>query len=182
MAVLLAACAHEPAPRKEAPSAAPVPLPALPATFMDEPDCPGCLAATITLRPDGSFLLREELGASEFYDFGRWRYDAGTLVLAGDRDTRNYPLKDLRQAPQVEPLRGPFRMVGSYDGASFTECRTGLAWKLAQTRAAQSLSEEYAKQGKERVLVALDAQLEGSPETLRVFRPATVLDAPGCPG
>jgi hypothetical protein len=29
--------------------------------------------------------------------------------------------------------------------------------------------------------VALDAQFEGSPEMLRVFRPAAVLDASTCP-
>jgi hypothetical protein len=148
---------------------------------VDEPDCPGCLAVTLTLRPDGAYLLRDQLGASEFYDFGRWRYAEGTLVLTGDRDTRLYQLKELRKAPQVEPLRGPFRMIGLYDGASFKECRTGLAWGLADTRAAKALKDEIAKAQGNPVLVALDAQLDGSPETLRVFRPAAVLDARGCP-
>ncbi len=149
---------------------------------MHDPECSGCLEVTLTLRPDGAYLLRDRLGASEFYDFGRWRYAEGTLELAGDRDTRRYRLEKLRRAARVEQLRGPFRLVGVYDGATFRECRTGLAWKLADTRAAQALKDEIVKAQGSPVLVALDAQLEGSPETLRVFRPAAVLDARGCPG
>lgn len=148
---------------------------------MDEPDCPGCLAVTLTLRPDGAYLLRDQLGASEFYDFGRWRYADGVLELAGDRDTRRYSLKKLKKSSQVEQLRGPFRMVGVYDGAMFKECRTGLAWRLSDTRAAQALKGEVVKAQGNPVLVALDAQFEGSPEMLQVFRPAAVLDARGCP-
>jgi hypothetical protein len=148
---------------------------------VDEPDCPGCLAVTLTLRPDGAYLLRDQLGASEFYDFGRWRYADGVLELAGDRDTRRYPLEKLKKSSQVEQLRGPFRMVGVYDGATFKECRTGLAWRLADTRAAQALKGEVVKAQGNPVLVALDAQFEGSPEMLQVFRPAAVLDARGCP-
>lgn len=148
---------------------------------MDGPDCPGCLAVTLTLRPDGAYLLRDQLGASEFYDFGRWRYADGVLELAGDRDTRRYRLEKLKKSSQVEQLRGPFRMVGVYDGATFKECRTGLAWRLADTRAAQALKGEVVKAQGNPVLVALDAQFEGSPEMLQVFRPAAVLDARGCP-
>jgi hypothetical protein len=157
-------------------------LPPLPATLIQEAECPGCLAVTLTLRPDGAYLLRDKLGASEFYDFGRWRYAEGTLELSGERDTRRYALKNLKPYSRVEPLRGPFRMVGVYDGATFKECRTGLAWRLADTRASQNLTEEYLRKRKETVVVALDAQLEGTPEVLRVFRPAAVLDARGCPG
>ena len=110
--VFVAACAQQqPAPRDEPPPP-PQALPPLPATFVDEPDCPGCLAVTLTLRPDGAYLLRDQLGASEFYDFGRWRYAEGVLELAGDRDTRRYPLKKLKKSSQVEQLRGPLRRVG----------------------------------------------------------------------
>ena len=180
--LLLAACAREPAPIQESKPPPPPALPPLPATLVHEPECPGCLAVTMTLRPDGAFLLRDQLGASEFYDFGRWRYAEGTLELAGDRDARRFQLKDLRRTPQVEPLRGPFRMVGVYDGAVFKECHTGLAWKLADTRAAEALQDQIVKAQGNPVLVALDAQFEGSPEMLRVFRPPAVLDARGCPG
>jgi hypothetical protein len=168
-------------PRQEE-KTAPQPLPPLPATFVNDPDCPGCLGVTLTLRPDGSYLVRDQLGASEFYDFGRWKYAEGTLELVGGREApRRYPLKDLRKAPQVEQLRGPFRMIGLYDGATFRECRTGLAWRLAETRASDALHSEYVKRTEKSVLVALDAQFEGSPEMLRVLRPASVLDARACP-
>jgi hypothetical protein len=156
-------------------------LPALPATLINDPDCPGCLAVTLTLRPDGSYLVRDQLGASEFYDFGRWRYAGGTLELVGDRGTSRYPLASFRKSAKVEQLRGPFRMVGMYDGKTFKECRTGLAWKLDDTRAAENLRTDIVKAQGHPVLVALDAQFEGSPEMLRVFRPAAVLDASTCP-
>jgi hypothetical protein len=162
---------------------APVPLAsleALPATFVMSASCPGCRAVTLTLRPDSAFLSRERLGSSEFYDFGRWRREGDALQLAGGRDQRRYPLASLRRAPRVEPLRGPFRMVGVYDGASFRECLTGLSWVLDDTRAANVLKEEVSKSGKARV--ALDARFEGSPEVLRVFRPASILKGTSCDG
>jgi hypothetical protein len=156
-------------------------LPPLPATYINDADCPGCLEVTLTLRADGSYLVRDQLGAAEFYDFGRWRYVDGVLELAGGRDARRYPLHSLRRAAQVETLRGPFRMLGLYDGATFKECRTGLAWKLAATRAAEVLQQEYMKRPEKPALVSLDAQFEGAPEMLRVLRPASVLDARSCP-
>ena len=184
MAALLAAgCAQPPPKAPPTPEKPPVEaLPPLPATFVNEPDCPGCLAVTVTLRADGSYLVRDELGTSEFYDFGRWRYVDGVLELAGGRDVRRYPLHSFRRAAQVESLRGPFRMVGLYDGATFKECRTGLAWKLDDTRAAQTLEQEYLKRLEQPALVSLDALFEGSPEMLRVLRPATLLNARTCPG
>ena len=180
---MLAGCAQAPSEQvRSKPEPQPEPLPPLPATLVNDPDCPGCLAITVTLRPDGSYLLRDQLGASEFYDFGRWKYAEGRIELAGGREApRRYPLSDFRNSPKVEPLRGPFRMVGIYDGATFKECRTGIAWPLAQTRAAETLKGEWQKAQGNPVLVALDGQFEGSPETLRVLRPASVLDARACP-
>ena len=160
----------------------PATLPALPATYVNDPGCPGCLAVTLTLRPDGSYLVRDTLGASEFYDFGRWRFVDGMLDLSGGRDARRYPLHSLRRAAQVEMLRGPFRLIGHYDGATFKECRTGLAWELADTRAAKVLKDEFMNRQSAQALVALDAQFDGSPEKLRVLRPAALLDARTCPG
>jgi len=177
---VLVGCAQTPSPPVEV-KPAPQPLPALPATLVNEADCPGCLEVTVTLRPDGSYLLRDQLGASEFYDFGRWRYAEGTLELAGERDMRRYDLAKFRKNPRVERLRGPFRMVGVYDGATFKECRTGLAWKLDDTRAAENLKAEVVKAQGNPVLVLIDALFEGDPEMLRVLRPASVLDARGCP-
>jgi hypothetical protein len=179
--MLLVGCAQQPPAKQGEAKALPEPLPPLPATFVNDPDCPGCLGVTLTLRPDGSYLVRDQLGASEFYDFGRWRYAGGVLELAGGRDARRYPLGDLRKAPRVEALRGPFRMIGTYDGAGFKECRTGLKWRLADTRAAEDLKGDFLKGQGSIVLVALDAQFEGAPEVLRVLRPASVLDARACP-
>jgi hypothetical protein len=178
---MVAACAGAPEPVKRAPEVRELAtLGALPATYVSQAGCPGCLAATITLRPDGSFLLRDQLGASEFYDFGRWRFADGTLELAGDRDKRTYSLTNLRRAAQVETLRGPFRMVGVYDGARFKECLTGISWTFAETRAADTLRQEFRKQSGP-ALVSLDAQIEGAPEALRILRPATLHNARACP-
>ena len=170
-------------------------LPPLPATYVNTPGCPGCLGVTLTLRPDGSYLVRERVGTSEFYDFGRWRRADSTLELVGGRDfPRRYALRgedldsqggtqggDLKRAPQLEMLRGPFRLVGLYDGDTFKECRTGIAWGFADTRAASVLKEQFASQKSKLVLVALDAQFEGAPEMLRVLRPATILSERSCP-
>lgn len=185
-AALAAGCAGAPQVEEEsAAPGAPVPLPsleALPATFVMSASCPGCRSVTLTVRPDASFLSRERLGSSEFYDFGRWRREGDELRLAGGRDQRRYPLARLRRAPRVEPLRGPFRMIGVYDGATFRECLTGLAWSLADTRAASVLKQNLLKSNNTRTLVALDALLEGSPEVLRVFRPASILKGASCDG
>jgi len=181
LVILLVGCAQQPAKQDER-KAPPEALPPLPATYINDSDCPGCLEVTLTLRPDGSYLVRDRLGASEFYDFGRWKYSDGTLELAGGRDApRRYQLKELRKTPQVEALRGPFRMVGLYDGAGFKECRTGLTWRLADTRAAENLKGDFLKGQGSAVLVVIDAQFEGAPEMLRVLRPASVLDARTCP-
>ena len=181
--VLLAGCAPVP---PERPSVSPQQTKAasvapLPATYIADPECPGCLAVTLTLRADGTYLVRDQLGASQFHDFGRWRVNGNTLELAGGRDARRYPMQRLRRAAQVEALRGPFRLVGVYDGETFTECRTGVAWRLSDTRAADALNQEYTKLVEKPALVALDAQLEGAPETLRVFRPPTLLNSRMCP-
>ena len=195
--VALAAGCAQPAPVQEKPAAPEKPgeLPALPATFVNSPGCAGCLGVTVTLRPDGSYLVRELVGASEFYDFGRWRRVDGILELEGGRDApRRYALRgealdsqpgtqggDLARAPTLEALRGPFRMIGIYDGSAFKECRTGIAWGFAPTRAAETLKEEFGKRQQLQALVALDAQFEGAPEMLRVVRPVTLLKGSTCP-
>ena len=196
LVALLAGCA-QPAPVPEKPAAPEKPgeLPALPATFVNRPGCPGCLGVTVTLRPDGSYLVRELVSASEFYDFDRWRRVDGILELEGGRDApRRYAPRgvgldsqpgtqggDLTRAPKVETLRGPFRMIGHYDGTAFKECRTGIAWGFMPTRAAETLKEAFGKRRQLQALVALDAQFEGAPEMLRVVRPVTLLKGSACP-
>ena len=179
------------------------PLAQLPATFANTPGCDACLALTLTLRPDGAYLVRERLGGSEFYDFGRWRDDAGTVLLEGGRDApRRYvlvppdtldslagtPGGNLRRQAQIEALRGPFRVVGRYDGAAFRECRTGLAWPLGESRPGERLKEQFAEMRADKklaeTLVAIDGRFEpqAGREVLVVQRQATLLTGQSCPG
>lgn len=196
--VLAVGCAS-PEPGKETQEEKKSPLAGLPATFANTPGCEGCLGLTLTLRPDGAYLVRERVGGSEFYDFGRWQQAAEGLLLEGGRDLpRRYAVKppdmldslagtqggDLKRLPQVEPLRGPFRMTGTYDGAAFRECRTGLAWSLGETRLGERLKEDLADKKLAGSLVALDGRLEtqAGREVLLVTRPATLLSGERCPG
>lgn len=182
---LLAACAQSPQPPDRAPAAPvadarPADLGPLPATFVNKPACEGCLAITLTLRPDQSFLVRERLGTSEFYDFGKWRLSGNTLELAGGRDKRQHAVRTLARQEQVEALRGPFRLVGLYDGRSFRDCLTGLAWTFAPSRSAERLTEEVLKLPPPQ-LVAIDARFEGAPEALLMQRQAVLLHESACP-
>jgi len=199
--VLAVGCAS-PEIRQEIPEGKPpiaAPLAGLPATFANTPGCEDCLSLTLTLRPDGAYLVRERVRGSEFYDFGRWREGPEGLVLEGGRDApRRYAPKppdmldslpgtlggDLKRQPQVEPLRGPFRVVGSFDGAAFQECRTGLVWPLGESRPGERLKEEFAVRALAQALVAIDGRFEaqGGREVLVVQRPATVLTVVACPG
>jgi len=179
------------------------PLAGLPATFANTPGCDGCLGLTLTLRPDGAYLVRERLGGSEFFDFGRWTQKAGELLLEGGRDApRRYALLppdtldslegtqggNLRLQPRMENLRGPFRLTGLYNGSSFKECRTGLAWPVDESRAAGDLKQDYLRSTLGRAgrpaLVVVDARLEqaGGSEEVRIQRSPAVLTAATCPG
>jgi NlpE C-terminal OB domain len=203
--LMAAACASQPPQEEEEKKVQQQgsPLAALPATFANTPSCDGCLGLTLTLRPDGSYLVRERLGGSEFYDFGRWRRAADGLLLEGGRDApRRYALLppdtldslegtqggNLRRQPRMENLRGPFRLTGLYDGSRFTECRTGLAWPVDESRAASDLKQDYLKSALGRAgrpaLVVVDARLEqaGGSEEVRIQRSPAVLTAATCPG
>lgn len=186
--------------KRAAPSAERAALAGVPATYRNTPSCPACLALTLTLRADGAYVARERLGSSEFYDFGRWREsrEDALLHLEGGRDApRRYAIRsgelldaqpgtqggDLTRAAEVEALRGPFRMVGLFDGKVFKECRTGLAWALDDSRAAQALKEQYSTR-RQPMLVSLDGRFEtrGRDEALRVVRTAAIHNERGCPG
>jgi len=194
---LAVGCASSGSPQETKEEASP--LADLPASFANTPSCDGCLAVTLTLRPDGAYLVRERLGASEFYDFGRWRQGADGLLLEGGRDLpRRYVVQppdtldslegtqggNLKRLPQVEALRGPFRVVGRYDGAAFHECRTGLAWTLGESRPGERLKEDFSEKRLPESLVAIDGRLEAQDgrEVLVVSRPATLLTGERCPG
>ena len=201
---MAAACASQPPPEEnETKVQQASPLAGLPATFANTPGCDGCLALTLTLRPDGAYLVREVLRGSEFYDFGRWRQTAAGLLLEGGRDApRRYALLppdtldslegtqggNLRRQPRMETLRGPFRLTGLYDGSRFTECRTGLAWQVDESRAAGDLKQDYLKSALGRAgrpaRVVVDARLEvaAGSEEIRIQRSPVVLTAATCPG
>jgi len=205
LATLLAACAQPP-PGAPAAGGEGDPLARLPATFENTPSCASCLQVTLTLRPDGSYRVRERLASSEFYDFGRWQAlpPQRLLVLEGGRfDTLRYLLRsadtlaaqegvqggDLKRRADVEKLRGPFRLTGLYDGATFKDCRTGLAWPVDDSQAGGGLKREYqnteaGKAGKP-ALVAIDARFdeEGTPrEEVHIQRIPAILSGSACPG
>jgi hypothetical protein len=199
--LLAAGCASQPPPEEKAPPPQQQvsPLAGLPATFVNTPSCDGCLGLTLTLRPDGAYVVRERLGGSEFYDFGRWRQQPDGLLLEGGRDApRRYALLppdtldsldgtqggNLRRQAKLEALRGPFRVIGHYDGAMFRECRTGLAWPVAGSRLGERLKEELAEKKLSAALVAIDGRFEpqAGREMLVVQRPATLLSGATCPG
>jgi hypothetical protein len=198
--VLAVGCASSESPREiKQERQPPATLAALPATFANTPGCDECLGITITLRPDGGYLVRERLRGSEFYDFGRWRQMPDGLLLEGGRDApRRYAVQspdlldslegtqggNLARQPQVEILRGPFRVVGSYDGKVFRECRTGLAWPLGESRSGERLKEEFEEKRLPAALVAIDGRFEaqGAREVLVVQRPASLLTGERCPG
>jgi len=199
--VLAVGCASSESPveRTQEGSPPPSPLAALPATFANAPSCDGCLGLTLTLRPDGAYLVRERVGGSEFYDFGRWSQRPDGLLLEGGRDApRRYALQppdvldslegtqggNLKRQAQVEPLRGPFRVLGTYDGKLFRECRTGLAWTLGDSRPGERLKEDLVDKKLNTSLVAIDGRFEaqGGREVLVVQRPASLLTDERCPG
>jgi hypothetical protein len=202
LAVLLTGCAQpERAPEAPAREPAIAPLPALPASFESVPPCPACAAVTLTLRKDGGFLLRERVGNTEFSDFGRWTLAAdGTLTLQGERERRRYAprtngaLDDLDGGgpllpkAAITPIRGPFRMIGLYDGTTFKDCRTGISWPVDDSRAGGSLREDYRRSAPglagRPALVSIDARFdEEDParEEVHIQRIPAILSATACP-
>jgi hypothetical protein len=199
---LLSACA-QPGRAPEAPAPLPVAvLPPLPASFESTPACATCASVALILRKDGGFLLRERIGRSDFSDFGRWTLlPDRTISLQGAREKRRYaPRADgtldaleggdgtLRPKAAIEPILGPFRMTGLYDGTTFKDCRTGIAWPLDDSRAGGSLREEYLKSAPgvagQPALVAIDARFDEedpSREEVRILRLPAILSATACP-
>ena len=176
-------------------------LQGLPASFESTQDC--CVKVTLNLRPDGAYAVRQVIGPSEFYDFGRWQLSSadGLLFLEGGRDALRYLISspdlldaqdgtqggDLKRKAQLEELRGPFRLDGLYDGTNFKECRTGITWPVDDSRAGGGLKQDYLRSapglaGKP-ALVAIDARFvqEGGREEVRIQRLPAILDATACP-
>jgi hypothetical protein len=201
----LAGCAQSPDAPVAGSEGGADPLARLPATFENVPSCPACLRVTMTLRPDGGYAVREQLASSEFYDFGRWQASRaeGLLFLEGGRfATLRYLLQppdalqaqegvqggNLKRRAEVERLRGPFRLTGLYDGASFKHCLTGLAWPVDDSQAGGGLKSEYLKteagMAGRPALVAIDARLDAQAaarEEVHIQRIPAILAGSACP-
>jgi copper homeostasis protein (lipoprotein) len=137
-------------------------------------DCPG-IQLTVTLLPDSTFRLRQvyQDRPAVFHDLGRWSVEEhGTrLVLRGDTeapqlfqivgadslrilDSVGRPIHSqqdysLVRAPQVDAVRDTMRLRGTYtymaDAGRFTECRSGVAFPVAQVGANAALERAYGE-------------------------------------
>ena len=134
----------------------------LPGVYAGDFPCSNCaaIAATLWLRPDGRFFLRQSYveadgtaDGSSSYALGRWRWDdaAAFIVLTGAGPQRRFSWVDqqrlkLHTVSTVEhlltrdPLAPPFADRLRLDGEStiiegnavFTECLTGLQFQIAK--------------------------------------------------
>jgi hypothetical protein len=114
--------------------------------------------ATLTLRPDRTFLLRERGTVG----LGRWSVlEDRTLVLYGEGTPRRYAIQEgdggeqllvsgaerLAWVEEVDTFGEPFRMRGAYvymaDAGLFTECLTAKRLPVAQERASAALERAY---------------------------------------
>jgi hypothetical protein len=152
----------------------PVP-PGLPGVYAGAFPCSNCesIAATLWIRDDGRFFWRQSYAGAanapddRTYSFGLWAWDerAGEVVLQGRGPARRLvPLDadrlELRTASPVQhrlardpssppfrdsaPLEGESTIVGN--GATFTQCVTGLAWPVAAAGALKELRRQHRVQ------------------------------------
>jgi hypothetical protein len=172
MLAALAACS--PQSSDDEVTTTPMP-PGLPGVYAGEFPCSNCqsIAATLWIRDDGRFFWRQSyVGVvnapdDKTYSFGLWSWDeqAGEVVLQGRGPARRLlPLDEdrleLRTASAVEhvlqrdpssppfrdsaPLEGESTIVGN--GATFTQCVTGLEWPVAATAALKDLRRQHRVQ------------------------------------
>jgi uncharacterized lipoprotein NlpE involved in copper resistance len=171
-AQLLAACAIFSATNVHAQA----PDLALPATFAGVMPCADCagIAQTLTLRADGLYRLRSTyLGqpAGPFNELGRWTQDAGRLTLGSGEQARQFARQgaqmlrlldrqgqpidtdanlELRRTAQVDPISEVLRWRGELvyfaDGATFTDCASGLRWPVVMHLDYLALERSYLAQ------------------------------------
>ena len=175
-------------------------------------NCPG-IHATLWLRPDGRFFFRQEYPgdneneASNAYNLGRWRWVArdDSIVLEGagprrtfvglDRDTLVMRTEsDLEHRLSRDPASPEFsaiiRMTGMMrmhgDGASFTECLTGLVAPVNKGGDFARYRHQYRSAGKhdEPAYVELEGRFSwsdgGAPASMTIERFVTVKAAGAC--
>jgi hypothetical protein len=159
------------------------PMPAtLAGVYAGEFPCSNCAAidATLWLRPDGRFFLRQRLedepadsestkapqGPSTTYSLGHWQWDevAAQAVLHGPGPARRLSVRDddhlqLRVASPVEhvlardaaapPFEDRITLDGestvTENGATFTECLTGLTLGVADAGAYRELRRQHRR-------------------------------------
>lgn len=162
----------------------------LPGVYAGEFPCSNCaaIAATLWLRPDGRFFLRQsfvdddETADGSAYALGRWRWDQddALIVLAGAGPERRFSRLDeqrlrMHTASKTEhvlsrdPFAPPFGDLVRLDGESaivdgnavFTECLTGLQFPVAKDGAFTALRRQHRllnARGKV-ALTAVDARI-----------------------
>lgn len=151
--------------------------PTLPGVYAGRFPCSNCAAieATLWLRPDGSFVLRQQLvdenasaaaGEAPTYGLGRWYWDEQTAeaVLDGRGPDRRLAMLDIDRlrllaASPVEHVltrdafATPFtdrvlldgESVVTEKGAAFRECLTGIEWPVADAGAYRELRRQHRR-------------------------------------
>jgi hypothetical protein len=169
----LGGCGRSP----EGAAVAPTPLPAtLAGVYSGELPCSNCaaIAATLWLRPDGRFVLRQRFtdvgdsagAGSATYALGRWHWDetAAEAVLRSPGPERRLKPLDadrlrLHAASPIEHVLARDTGAGEFSdrltldgesavtkqGATFTECLTGLSFTVAESGAYRELRRQHAR-------------------------------------
>jgi hypothetical protein len=154
-----------------APTSTPQPS-GLPGVYTGAFPCSNCdsIAATLWLRPDGTFFLRQTYVGGEpsstpsSYALGRWRWEeqAAALVLAGAGPERRLvphgerTLRLLTASPAAhiltldaaapafgDRLRIDGDSVIAEHAVAFTECLTGLRFDVAETKGYKELRRQH---------------------------------------
>lgn len=175
-------------------------------------NCPG-IQVTLWLRPDGRFFIRQryiadaESDAMITYNLGRWSWMTGEGALelrgAGPKRTFTHPDRDTllmrtgsdlehrlsRQSAALE-FTATIAMTGvmnvAVDGASFTECLTGLVAPVDKNRELTRFQQQYRSvdaRGRP-AFVELEGRFnwlqDGSPKSLIIERFITVKEDRTC--
>lgn len=151
----------------------------LPGVYAGELPCGNCaaIAATLWLRPDGRFVLRQRFGEGArsssgasgpetTYGLGRWSWDehAAEAVLRGAGPARRLAVRDaervelivaspvehvLARQPDAAPFGDRLTLDGesavTKDGATFTECLTGLSFAVDTGGAYRELRRQHQR-------------------------------------
>jgi hypothetical protein len=205
----------------ETPATTPMPA-SVPGVYAGEFPCSNCaaIAATLWLRPDGGFFLRQRFveaadadaqtaGPSATFGLGRWSWDerAAQLVLRGAGPERRLVVhtderlqllvaspiehaltRDPASPAFVDRLSLDGESVVTENGATFTECLTGLHFAVADAGAYRELRRQHRRlnpRGKV-ALTTVEARLvagtdDAAAERLVIERFVTMKPGTACP-